>query len=92
MQRDRLKFHLVMAGCGAFVVLALAALAYVCSRPQTAGVQSGEARAIERCLQRSQDPARRAIQRQAQADSCREMRKQYLHKFGEDAPPPGEAS
>lgn len=92
MQRDRLTFHAVMAGCAGIVLLALASLAYVCTRPQTAQVQAGEARAIERCQQRSRDPARTEIQRRALADACREMRRQYLHKFGEGGLPEGDPS
>jgi hypothetical protein len=84
MAADKLKFHLVMAGCGGFVVLMLAALAWVCLQPQTVDVQAAERHAIEQCLQRSEDGARSEIQRRAQADSCREMRKQYVHKFGAD--------
>ena len=82
MRAEKLRFHLVMGGCAAFVALMLAALAWVCLQPQTAGVQAAERHAIEQCLQRSEDPARSEIQRRAQADSCREMHKQYVHKFG----------
>jgi hypothetical protein len=76
MRTERVKFHLVMAGCGGFVLLMLAALAWVCLQPQTVDVQAAERHAIEQCVQRSEDPS---------ADSCREMRKQYVHKFGGDA-------
>jgi hypothetical protein len=80
MRTERVKFHLVMAGCGGFVLLMLAALAWVCLQPQTVDVQAAERHAIEQCVQRyATDP------RCAQADSCREMRKQYVHKFGGDA-------
>ena len=85
VRRDKLKFHLVMLGCAGFVVLALASLAYVCSRPQTADVQASERAAIEQCLQRSRAPERTEIYRRAQADSCAEMLEQYEHKFGADA-------
>jgi len=85
VRRDKLKFHLVMLGCGGFIVLSLGALVWVCSQPQTASVQASEQAAIEQCLQRSRAPERTEIHRRAQADSCREMRKQYEHKFGPDA-------
>ena len=69
MRAERLKFHLVMAGCGGFVVLMLAALAWVCLQPQTVDVQAAERHAIEQCVQRSEDPSRSEIQRRAQASS-----------------------
>lgn len=47
MRAEKLKFHLVMAGCGGFVVLMLAALAWVCLQPQTVDVQAAERHAIE---------------------------------------------
>ncbi len=84
MRGQKVRFHLVMAGCAGFVVLMLGALAWVCLQPQTSGVQAAERHAIEQCVQRSEDTARSEIQRRAQADSCREMRKQYVHKFGGD--------
>lgn len=85
MRRDKLRFHLVMLGCAGFVGLALASLVYVCSRPQTASVQAAEQAAITQCWERSRAPERTEIYRRAQADSCREMHKQYVHKFGEAA-------
>jgi hypothetical protein len=85
VRREKLRFHLVMLGCGGFIVLALASLVYVCSRPQTASVQASEQAAIAQCWQRSRDPERTEIYRRAQADSCREMHEQYVHKFGPDA-------
>lgn len=85
MRRDKLKFHLVMFGCAGFVCVALASLAYVCTRPQTASVQAAEQAAITQCWERSRAPDRTEIYRRAQADSCREMVKQYEHKFGAGA-------
>jgi len=84
MRGERRMFHGVMAACGAFVLLMLGALVWVCLQPQTQDVQAAERHAIEQCQRRSEDPSRTEIQRRAQADSCREMRKQYAHKFGGD--------
>ncbi|QEI06383.1 hypothetical protein FXN63_11480 [Pigmentiphaga aceris] len=82
-RHERAKFHVVMAACGGFVLLMLAALVYVCTRPQTAEVQAAEAHAVRQCWTRSTDPDRSAISRSAQHDACREMQKQYVYKFGE---------
>ena len=72
MAADKLKFHLVMVGCGGFVVLMLAALAWVCLQPQTVDVQAAERHAIEQCLQRSEGAARSEIPRQIGKASGRE--------------------
>ena len=85
MRPAQLWRQLGWPGAAGLLLLVLAALAWVCLQPQTVDVQAAERHAIEQCLQRSEDPSRSEIQRRAQADSCREMRKQYVHKFGGDA-------
>lgn len=82
MDQQRKKFHLIMAGCGIFMVLAVSSLAYVASRPQTTEVQEAEGKAVLACWQRSNDPVLPAISRIELTKSCKEMEKQYVHKFG----------
>ena len=65
-----------------FALAALASLVYVCSRPQTAEVRAAERHAVLMCWQRSADPVRPVISRDAQAVACLEMERQYLRKFG----------
>lgn len=77
------KFRRVMLACGLFVIAMLGALAYVCSRPQTALVQSGERQAILACRQQSEDAHRTEIFRSERRKACAEMEKQYMHKFQE---------
>ena len=79
---NKATFHWTMACCGAFVVLMLAILAYVCSRPQTSDIEAAEANALSQCWKRSADGTRTEIYRSAARDSCKEMQKQYVHKFG----------
>ena len=81
MTPERRRFHLIMAGCGLFVLAMLGSLIYVCSRPQTADVQAAERHAVLMCRQRSADENRSAIYRSEQSKACREMEKQYVHKF-----------
>lgn len=82
MSRPTYTLHLVMAGCALFVALALGALAWVCLQPQTSEVLAREQAALARCWRRSEDPGRTSIHRHAQAESCREMHRQLLHKSG----------
>ena len=81
--RGRRRFHLVMVACAGFVLLMLAALIYVCTRPQTAQVQAAERNAILKCRERSEDTSRSAIFRSSLVQACQEMEKQYIHKFDE---------
>lgn len=78
----RRRFHFIMAGCGVFVLAALASLVYVCSRPQAPEVRAAERHAVLMCWQRSADAGRTAISRDALATACLEMERQYLRKFG----------
>lgn len=78
---SRMRFHLVMGGCGLFVLAMLGSLAYVCSRPQTADVQHAERYSVQACWQRSADESRSSIYRSEQRKACREMEKQYVYKF-----------
>lgn len=66
-----------------FAIAMLGLLIWVCSRPQTDDIRAAEGQSIARCWERSADPRRSAISRSAQADACREMEKQYVHKFGQ---------
>jgi len=83
MAPDRVKFHLVMTGCGLFVIGMLGLLIYVCSRPQTPAVQAAEQHVIAMCRERSTDPVHTEIFRREHAAACREMTKQYVRKFNE---------
>mgnify|MGYP003749751505 CR=1 FL=1 len=47
MRGERRMFHGVMAACGAFVLLMLGALVWVCLQPQTQDVQAAERHASE---------------------------------------------
>lgn len=81
MTPQRRRFHLIMIGCGLFVVAMLGILALVVSRPQTPDVQAAERHAVLMCWQRSKDPKRSAIYRSEHTKACQEMEKQYVHKF-----------
>lgn len=81
--RSRAFFHIIMAGSGLFIVLMLAILAYVMSRPQTPAVQAAEQQAVLKCRERSTDPSRSLIAQRELAKSCQEMEKQYVRKFGQ---------
>ncbi|TXR39762.1 hypothetical protein FVE88_07480 [Ectopseudomonas mendocina] len=67
---------LFLAGL-AFVVLIFAGLIYIMTRPQDSEIEAGERAAIDACWQSAQ-----ATERSFTEESCREMEKQFLRKFG----------
>lgn len=67
---------LFLAGL-AFVVLIFAGLIYIMTRPQDAEIEAGERAAIEACWKSAQ-----ATERSFTEESCQEMEKQFLRKFG----------
>lgn len=75
------RFRRVMGACGLFMAAMIGSLVYVCTRPQTDEVRAAEGRAVLACWQRSADAARTDIFRSEQGKACREMEKQYVHKF-----------
>lgn len=68
---------LFLAGL-AFVVLVLAGLIYIMTRPQDGEIEAREREAIEACWQSAQ-----ATERAFTQESCQEMEKQFLRKFGQ---------
>ena len=67
---------LFLAGL-AFVVLIFAGLIYIMTRPQDSEIEAGERAAIEACWKSAQ-----ATERSFTEESCQEMEKQFLRKFG----------
>lgn len=67
---------LFLAGL-AFVVLIFAGLIYIMTRPQDGEIEAGERAAIEACWKSAQ-----ATERSFTEESCQEMEKQFLRKFG----------
>lgn len=61
----------------AFVVLIFAGLIYIMTRPQGGEIEAGERAAIEACWKSAQ-----ATERSFTEESCQEMEKQFLRKFG----------
>ena len=67
---------LFLAGL-AFVVLIFAGLIYIMTRRQDSEIEAGERTAIEACWKSAQ-----ATERSFTEESCQEMEKQFLRKFG----------
>lgn len=60
-----------------FVVLIFAGLIYIMTRPQDSEIEAGERATIEACWKSAQ-----ATERSFTEESCQEMEKQFLRKFG----------
>lgn len=67
---------LLLAGV-AFIVLVFAGLIYVMTRPQDGAIEAGERQAIEACWKSAN-----ATERAFTLESCKEMEKQFVRKFG----------
>lgn len=60
-----------------FVVLVFVGLIYIMTRPQDGEIEAAEREAIEACWKNAD-----ATERSFTVESCQEMEKQFLRKFG----------
>ncbi|TWI52473.1 hypothetical protein IQ22_03242 [Pseudomonas duriflava] len=74
----------LMLGAVIFIFAILGGLIYLFTRGPSPEVQANEQRTIQACEQRASAPDTSEAERFSIGESCREMRKQYVKKYGKE--------